>query len=411
MAQLNITLNQQEILQMLGDDTGNAFKELLRESLNAVLGAESSEQLGAGRYERTESRTDSRNGTRERPLTTRIGTIVLDVPRHRNAPFKTMVFENYKRSEAALVTTMAEMVVGGVSTAKVGKVMETLCGRSFSKSTVSEACKELDAAVEEFVRRPLDARYLFALVDATYVKARVDHKVVSKALMVAIGLTHDGRKEVLGFGIYDSETTASWRDFLEGLKSRGLKGLKVITSDADEGAISAIGDVFPEAAWQRCQAHFSKNIVEAAPKKLQAGLRSELAEMFNCLDTAAARARRDEIIADYAELAPKAVEKLDSGFEDAMTVMELPRDMRRAVRTTNYIERLNREIKRRTKVIGVFPNPDSIMRLAGACIIEENDRWAAQAKMYYKPSIDELERKEEKLVEIARIQRMMRLAA
>ena len=137
MAQLNITLNQQEILQMLGDDTGNAFKELLRESLNAVLGAESSEQLGAGRYERTESRTDSRNGTRERPLTTRIGTIVLDVPRHRNAPFKTMVFENYKRSEAALVTTMAEMVVGGVSTAKVGKVMETLCGRSFSKSTVS----------------------------------------------------------------------------------------------------------------------------------------------------------------------------------------------------------------------------------------------------------------------------------
>ena len=411
MAQLNITLNQDEILQLLGDDAGGAFKKLLQESLNAVMRAESAEQLGAEPYERTEARTDSRNGTRERQLTTRIGGIVLDVPRHRREPFSTMVFENYKRSEAALVTTMAEMVLGGVSTAKVGRVMETLCGRYFSKSTVSEACRELDAAVAEFAGRPLSDRYLFALADATYVKAREGHRVVSKALMVAVGLTEEGRKEVIGVGVYDSETAASWADFLRGLRERGLRGLKAITTDANEGAISAIGEVFPEVPWQRCQAHFARNVAEAAPGRLKVGLKSELAEMFNCPDMASARARRDEIMADYAELAPRAVERLDAGFEDAMTVMELPRDMRRAVRTTNYVERLNREIKRRTRVVGVFPNTGSVMRLAGAYVMEENDRWAAQGRMYYGPSVEELERKEERFAEMARAQRAMRLAA
>ena len=214
MAQINLTLDQDEVLRLLSADRGDAFRALLQETLNGVLRAESAEQLHAEPYERTEERTDSRNGTRRRPLTTRLGTIELAVPRHRNVPFRTLLFDNYQRSEAALVTTMAEMVVAGVSTAKVGRVMETLCGATPSKSSVSAACAELDAAVEEFRTRPVTGEYLFVMADATYLKAREDHRVVSKALMIAIGLTAEGRKEVIGFGLADTESEETWTDFL-----------------------------------------------------------------------------------------------------------------------------------------------------------------------------------------------------
>lgn len=411
MAQLNITLDQDEILRILSDSSGDAFRTLLQESLNGVLRAESAEQLRAEPYERTPERTDSRNGTRARPLTTRIGTVELTVPRHRNVPFKTLVFENYRRSEAALVTTMAEMVVAGVSTAKVGRVMEGICGRSFSKQAVSEACRELDAAVEKFRNRPLEGDYLFVMADATYLKVRENHRVVAKALQVAVGLTSAGRKEVIGLALADAETRESWTGFLSSLRGRGLSGVRMVTSDDHAGLVAALQDVFPDVPWQRCQAHFTRNVVDGAPKRLQAGLRSELAELFNCGTIEEARTKRDEIAADYAEEAPKAVERLDDGFDDAMTVMELPCDMRRPTRTSNYIERLNREIKRRTKVVGVFPNAESALRLAGSFLVEENDRWAAMRKVYYSPACKELEGKAEALARIARLQRQVRLAA
>ena len=187
--------------------------------------------------------------------------------------------------------------------------------------------------------------------------------------------------------------------------------MRMLTSDAHEGILAALQRVFPGVPWQRCQAHFSRNVAEAAPKRLQAGLRSELAEMFNCATLEEARARRDEIVADYSELAPKAVECLDRGFDDAMTAMELPADMRRCTRTSNYLERLNREVKRRSKVVGVFPNAASIERLVGAVLMEENARWAQMNRLYYKPSCAELEAKREVLVDIARMQRQLRLAA
>ena len=411
MAQLNITLEQDEILRLLADSSGDAFRVMLQESLNAVLRAESAEQLRAAPYERTDERTDSRNGTRQRPLTTRIGTVELTVPRHRNVPFKTLVFENYRRSESALVTTMAEMVVNGVSTAKVGRVMEEICGRSFSKQAVSEACAGLDAAVGEFRGRPLDGDYLFVMADATYLKAREDHRVSAKALMIAIGLTAAGTKEVIGFGLADSETEESWREFFETLGRRGLSGVRMFTSDAHEGLVAALQEVFPDVPWQRCQAHFTRNIVDGAPKRLREGLRSELTEMFNCGTLDEARAMRDEIIADYAAEAPKAAERLDAGFEDAMTVMALPEEMRRCTRTSNYLERLNKEVKRRSKVIGIFPNPASVIRLMGSFLMEENDRWAAMHKVYYSPACKKLESRAPALVAIAHEQRRLRLAA
>lgn len=221
MAQVNVTLGQDEILRLLADSSGDAFRQVLAAALNAVMRAESDEQLGAGRYERSESRTDSRNGTRARRLTTRVGTIVLEVPRHRNAPFETMVFESYRRSEAALVTTMAEMVVGGVSTAKVGKVMREICGREFSKQSVSAACATLDSAVEDFRGRPLEpGAYPFAMPGATYLKVRGGHRVRARALLVAIGLDRSGRKEVLGLALADAETREGWSAFMRSLRDR-----------------------------------------------------------------------------------------------------------------------------------------------------------------------------------------------
>ena len=262
MAQLNITLNQEEILQLLCNDRDEAFRQLLQNSLNSILKAESAEQLKAEPYERSEERTDSRNGSRERDLTTRIGKITLRVPRHRNQPFKTMIFENYSRSEAALIACMAEMVINGISTRKVSQVVETLCGETCSKSTVSDLCKDLDGKVNEFRNRPLEGNYPFLEVDATYFKVRENHRIISKAFMIAYGANERGLREILGFAVSHAENKETWKDFLTSLKARGLKGLLMVTSDAHEGIRDAVTKVFPDVPWQRCQFHFSKNSSE-----------------------------------------------------------------------------------------------------------------------------------------------------
>lgn len=374
MAQINITLNQEEILQLMHNDREGAFKKLLQESLNSVLKAESAEQLGALPYQRTEERTDSRNGSRDRTLNTRIGSIILSVPRHRYQPFKTMIFENYSRSEAALISTMTEMVVNGVSTRKVSRVVETLCGTSFSKSTVSDLCRDLDYAVNEFRNRPLEREYPFVIVDATYFRVRENNRVISKALMVAFAFNENGRPEIIGFGVYDKESKDTWRHFLNYLKGRGLKGVKMLISDAHEGIIHAASHIFPEVPWQRCQYHFTKNILDKVPKKYQKGFQTELQDMFNSTDLKEARKKRDEIMNDYQDIAGAAMECLDNGFESAMTVMYLPKTMRRSLRTSNRIERLNRELKRRSSAIGVFPNGASVLRLMGAVLLELHEK-------------------------------------
>ena len=310
---------------------------------------------------------------RDRSLTTRIGSITLHVPRHRNEPFHTMIFENYSRSEAGLIACMAEMVVNGVSTRKVSKVIETLCGTSYSKSAVSQLCKDLDKSVEEFRKRPLSGSYPFITVDATYFKVREDHRVISKAFMIAYGTNALGTREILGFSVYARESKDSWKDFLLSLRERGLKDCLMITSDAHEGIIDAISKVFPNASWQRCQFHFMRNISDKAPKKYQQGLRTELNDMFRCQTLKEARAKRDSIISDYQDVAPEAMACLDEGFESSMTAMILPKGLRKYYRTSNHIERLNKELKRRSKVIGVFPNEESLLRLMGSVLIERNE--------------------------------------
>lgn len=413
MAQFNITLNHEEILQLLAVDRSAAFAKLLQGCLNTALRLESSVQLKAEPYERTEERTGSRNGYRDRPLTTRLGSITLSVPKHRDGePFHTMIFDNYERSEAALILTMAEMVVNGVSTRKVSQVMETLCGKTYSKSTVSEACKELDKKVKEFRERPLDGEYPFMSVDATYFKVRENGRILSRAFMIAYATNSDGQRDILGFGIYANESKQTWNDFLNSLKERGLHGLKMITSDAHEGIQNAISKVFPEAAWQRCQFHFIRNIISKAPKKYQAGLSGELQEMFNCKTIEEARKSRDVIISDYKDVAEEAMNCLDEGFESAMNVMILPYSLRKCFRTSNHIERLNKELKRRSKVIGIFPNEASLMRLMGSVLVELNERILTRKRIFTKKTYQELMTTDvmAQLIEIA-IEQRNRLAA
>lgn len=373
MAQLNITLNQAEILLLLSEDRDKTFRKLLESSLNALLKAESAEQLGAEPYERTDDRVDSRNGVRERDLVTRIGTITLKVPRHRNRPFKTMMFENYSRSEAALISTMAEMVINGISTRKVSRVMEELCGTSFSKSAVSEYCKELDREIYAFKDRNLACEYPFVAVDATYFKVREAGRVISKAMMIAVGTTMEGKREVIGFEAYDAETKDNWKTFMEGLKDRGLKGIRLITSDASDSILYAISTVFPLVPWQRCQTHFSRNVLEKAPKKYHRAILEMLTEMYNSSSIEAARRKRDELINEYNDVAEASMKCLDEGFEAIMTVMVFPKTIRRFLRTNNHLERLNEELKRRSNAIGIFPNAPSLLRLMGSVLLEWNN--------------------------------------
>lgn len=408
MAQLNITLNLDEILQLLCCNRDEALKKLLQSNLDSVLKAESSAQLGAEPYERTEERTDSRNGFRDRDLTTRIGTIRLHVPRHRNVPFKTMIFDNYSRSEAALIAGMAEMVVNGVSTRKVSLVMETLCGKSYSKSTVSELCRDLEKDVDEFRNRPLDDIYPFLDVDATYFKVREHGRIISKAFMIAYGTNSRGLREVLGFNVYAREAKDTWKDFFTSLKSRGLHGTMMITSDAHEGIRDGISKVFPEVSWQRCQFHFSKNVTENAPKKYQAAIHAELSSMFNSKTVEDARIKRDSIIEEYKEVAEKAMSCLDNGFEDSMTVMVLPNYLRRYFRTSNHIERLNGELKRRSKVINVFPNEKSLLRLIGSVLIEIDELMQNKQTYFGQRALENILVSDipRKLIEIAAAQRL-----
>ena len=412
MARLNITLDQDEMLALLANNSGEAFRTLLEKALNQILLAESEEQLKAAPYERTENRTDSRNGFRDRDFTTRVGSMTLHVPRHRNQPFKTMIFENYCRSEAALIASMTEMVINGVSTRKVSKVVETLCGKSFSKSTVSDLCKDLSAAVKEFRNRPLTENYPFLTVDATYFKVRENHRIVSKAFMIALATNDQGHREIIGFGVYHNESKDTWNDFLNGLKKRGLKGLLMITSDAHEGIRDAMNKVFPNVPWQRCQFHFSKNIADKAPKKYQAGIRAELNEMFNCQSLEDARNVRDRILDDYRDVAESAMNCLEEGFESAMTIMALPKHLRRYYRTSNHIERLNKELKRRSKVIGIFPSEDSLLRLMGSVLIEQNDLLQVKKAIFRPKTYAELVQSEVpgNLVKIAREQRLLQAA-
>ena len=382
MAQINFTLNYEFLVGLFSEDRNQAFGKLMEAIMNQVLKTESSEQLGAENYERSKSRRDYRNGTRKRGLVTRIGKIELEVPRHREVPFKTILFENYQRNEQALISTMMEMVVQGVSTRNVSKITEELCGERFSRSAVSEICKELDEPIKQFRYRPLEKRYPFVMMDAIYIKVREEHRIVSKAVLIALGINTDGHKEILGYSLCDTEKELTWKEFIEELKGRGLHGVDIVISDSHSGLVKAIAECLPRVAWPRCQVHLTRNIIDKTPKKYQAGLKAELASLFQAVTIGEARKLRDQIYEEYQDVAEKAMQILDEGFEQAMTIMALPPKYRISLRTTNILERENREIRRREKVIQIFPNYKSAERLIGAILMDDHNDWSCQNRIF-----------------------------
>jgi len=382
MAQVHLTLTDDILKELMLGNRESGVAKLLERVFDSILQAQASEQLNAEPYERTDDRTSYRNGTRERTLTTRVGTLILHVPKFRDGTFSTDLFRNYQRSEKALLLSLMEMVIQGVSTRKVSEITETLCGTSFSKSTVSALCQELDPVVEGFRNRPLARRYPFVIVDAIYMKARDDGRVKSRGLLIATGINDEGNREVLGFKIADGESEEAWSDFFADLKARGLHDVDLVVSDSHGGLKRAIQRQFHGAGWQRCQTHFSKNMLDKTPKKLQAEVKTSLNDLYNAPDLKQAKARKQQMIDKFQDQAAKAMELLDDSFDEITAVFALPDAYRKRLRTSNSIERLNEELRRRERVIRIFPNDDSLIRLMGAVLMEHHEKWLTGKKYF-----------------------------
>ncbi|PLT43688.1 DNA polymerase IV [Paenibacillus pasadenensis] len=385
MTQYQITVDQDILHQLfIGTDRDAGVARLLETVLNQVLTAQATDQLAAQTYERTSERKGYRNGSYERDVITRAGSVTLRVPRFRDGSFSTELFARYQRSEQALVLSLMEMVINGVSTRKVTKITEELCGTEFSKSTVSHLCKQLDPAVHDWNNRSLaDHAFPFITIDAIYVKVREEGRICSRGVLVGYGVNEQGRREILGLRVDDTESEESWGAYFRWLKERGLHGVELVTSDYHGGLVKAIEKEFQGVSWQRCQTHFIKNVLNAAPKALQSEIKSRVRSIFDAPDMKTARSYLEQTLEAYAETAPKAMKILEDGFEDAVAVLAFPEAYRVRLRTSNGMERLNGEIRRRETVIRIFPNRASVIRLIGAMLMEENEYW-----MTKKPYMD-----------------------
>ena len=346
MTQYQVTVKEEDLHELFSGAEG--MQGLVESFLNRILEAEVTDNLKAAPFERSEERRAYRNGYRHRAIKTGTGTIDLRVPKVRSGSFSSELFQRYQRSEQSLMLALMEMVVNGVSSHKVTRITETLCGTSFSKSTTSELCKSLDRIVKTWREQPLDDdEYPFVIVDAIAVKNQEDEGVISRSLMIAVGISSDGYRRILGLMIGESESEATWSQFFSHLKERGLRGVDIVVSDKHKGLVNAVGEHLQGALWQRCQLYLTRNILESCPRRYAGELRHELREVFYAADITTARNLRDEIISEYSKKAKEAMECLDEGFEDAVTVMALPEPYRRPLATTNSVERLNREVRRR----------------------------------------------------------------
>lgn len=373
MAGYDINVGRDLLPELLSGQNGLA--QLVEAVLNQILEAQISETLGAERHERSDQRQGYRNGYRARTLYTRVGPVTLQVPQTRDGSFSTDIFRRYQRSEQAFVLALMEMVIKGVSTRKVSAITEELCGASFSKSTVSELCVGLDARVNVFNERRLQGEYPFVIVDALFIKSRQGDRVVKRAALIASGIRTDGHREILGVQIGDSENSTTWEDMFKWLKGRGLCGVYFVISDDHCGITKAVDKYFQGATWQRCQVHLMRNLLGHSPTKLRGRVAAAAKLVLQSADMPEARRRLTEFIEQFDKSAPKAVACMEAGFEDAMAIMSLPEKYRKRLRTTNMQERLNEEIRRRERVIRIFPNDESALRMIGALLAEQNDVW------------------------------------
>jgi len=381
MAQHQIIVDDKDLQGLFSQD--NALARLVEKVVNAILKSQFEEQLGAKRYERTVKRKAYRNGMRLRQMTTRVGSLTLQVAQMRNGRFSTELFSRYQRSEQAFVLALMEMVINGVSTRKVATVTRELCGVDFSKSTVSRLCAQLDPIVTAWNERPLGQEtYPFLIVDALIIRCRENGHIRPISVLIATGIRASGEREVLGLQLGDSESERTWTELFRWLKGRGLRGVDLIVSDDHGGLVRAVRTQFQGIPWQRCQTHFMRNLLDATPKAIRAELKTRLRAILEAPDLTMARALRDQVVAEFADRAPKAMKILEDGFDDATTVMALPESVRRRTRTTNMVERLNGEIRRRERVIRIFPNRESAIRLLGALLIELDEKWRTERRLY-----------------------------
>ena len=379
------------------------LKESVRVLSQALMEMEVEEHVGAARHERSPERVGRRNGYRERSWETRVGTVELQVPRVRDGGYFPSLLEPRRRAERALTAVVQEAYVHGVSTRKVDDLVKALGMDGISKSRVSELCEELDEEVERFRNRSLEGSYPYVWVDATYLKARQDGRVASTAVVIAVGVkAQTGEREVLGLDVGPSEDGAFWTSFLRSLVARGLCGVRLVTSDSHRGLKSAVEAVLVGAPWQRCRVHFMRNALSLVrnalslvPKAAQQMVGATIRTVFAQPDSESAHQQWRRVTEGFRSRFAKLSELMEEAEEDVLAYATFPPEHWQKVWSNNPLERLNKEVKRRTNVVGIFPNEAAVIRLVGAVLCEQHDEWQVAKRYFSAGSLAKLERKEE----------------
>lgn len=374
------------------------LKPVVQQLLQEFLEAEMVKTIGADAYKRCDDRTGYRSGYYSRQLVTRVGTMQLRVPRDREGKFSTQLFERYQRSEKALVAALAEMYVQGVSTRKVKAITEELCGHDFSASTISNINKMLDSQLQLFAQRRLERPYPYVILDARYEKVRTEGAIASQAILVAIGINQDGKKEILGVELANRESRASWKGFLTSLKNRGLCGVGFVVSDHHEGLKKAIREIYPEALWQRCFVHFLRNAFDYLPKKGDNACLQELRQVYEQRNIIEAQKELRAWLGKWEDKYPKLCLWAEENVGETLSFYQLPPEHYKQMRSTNLLERLNEEIKRRTRVVRIFPNEESCLRLIRALAVEVHETWLGE-RVYLNMDLLKEQKKERMIKE------------
>lgn len=380
----------QDDLQVFSKSSQRLFvdKDALRSSVEAlvrsVLEEEVARHLGAQPYERTRGRRGHRNGSKPRTMKTCVGELRFEVPQVREGGFRTQVFERYQRSDRALVVAIQEMYVKGVSTRKVGEVLEKMSGFELSAASVSRAAAELDEQVRQWRTRTLGGKlYPFLVVDARYERVRsVRGQVVSQAVLIVAGITQEGRREVLGLWVGDSESESTWSEAFTDLKSRGLSGVELVVSDAHKGIKASVSRHFQGALWQRCKVHWMREALKKCNWRDQKELMKDLRLIFGPTEREQCLAVADEVATKWQPRNLRLSEWIQATAEECLAVWHLPQNMRRRLNSTNMLERLMRELKRRSRVVSIFPNEASLIRLLGSVLLEIHEDWGGEAAAY-----------------------------
>lgn len=351
------------------------LQPVVQEAVQAILEMEMEECLQAGKHERTGARQGYRSGYYRRRLITRVGTLVLRVPQDRSGRFSTEVFEQYQRSEKALVAALAQMYVQGVSTRKVAAVTQELCGHEFSASSISAITGRLEEQLAQFSQRPLEGEYPYVILDARYERVREGGVIVNRAILIALGIDWEGRRQVLAVEYAQRESQSSWKDFLLGLKKRGLTGVRLAVSDDHAGLKAAIKEVLPQAWWQRCYVHFLRNALDYLPRKADEACLQELRWMYERRDAFEARRDLKAWLEKWQAKYPKLCAWVEANIEETWSFYQLPLPHHKHLKSTNMLERFNQEIKRRTLVVRIFPDEASCLRLVRAIAAETHEEW------------------------------------